>query len=372
MNLKPICGIIAALGFAATAYAQRVGWEADFKTRFDNREFTGSSCNESQTIFLADLATAFTYNWMQKNTVRFGIEVQKDFGDVRGFFSEVRPLVSYAYRGGDVGADVGIFSRDELTGDYSRAFFNDSLKTYQPTVQGMALHYRNIRRGLQAEMALDWEGMYSEYSREKFRIFGWIDKGWQRRPTADRYYVGCALSVFHFANSALTQGNVVDNLLANPYVGIRRAATVATRRNRKIRIRHRLGYDIRAGFLWAPQRDRIADEGWKAPKGGELRIGLEWKGIQFENNLYAGENLMPLFDRYGGELYAGERWYGTPHKLYNRTRLGYERLFFNRTVGIKAGMIFHHDGDGLYTQQVLQVSVRLRETLYDARKHRRR
>ena len=356
----------------SSVQAQRVGWEADFKTRFDNREFTGSSCNESQTIFLADLSTAVSYNWLDRNTLRFGVQMQKDFGDNRDYFSEVRPLASYAYRAERLGADVGIFSRDELRGDYSHAFFNDSLRVYDPTIQGMAVRYRNPK-GLRAELVLNWEGMYSEYSREKFRIFGAIHKDWSREADK-RWYVGGGLSMFHFANSALTEGNVVDNMLANPYVGFASKAAEVVRRNADGRptVERPFWYDFRAGFLWAPQRDRIADEGWKAPMGGELRVRLGWKGLEFENNLYVGENLMPLFGRYGSELYAGERWYGTRDRIYNRTRLGYERSFASETIRVQAGMIFHTDGTGLYTQQVVQVSVRLGKTLYDQRNHPQR
>ena len=229
MNIRQIFGLLAAIACAGSVQAQRVGWEADFKTRFDNREFTGSSCNESQTIFLADLSTAVSYNWLDRNTLRFGVQMQKDFGDNRDYFSEVRPLASYAYRAERLGADVGIFSRDELRGDYSHAFFNDSLRVYDPTIQGMAVRYRNPK-GLRAELVLNWEGMYSEYSREKFRIFGAIHKDWSREADK-RWYVGGGLSMFHFANSALTEGNVVDNMLANPYVGFASKAAEVVRRN---------------------------------------------------------------------------------------------------------------------------------------------
>jgi hypothetical protein len=298
--------------------------------------------------------------------------MQKDFGDNRDYFSEVRPLASYAYRAERLGADVGIFSRDELRGDYSHAFFNDSLRVYDPTIQGMAVRYRNPKE-LRAELVLNWEGMYSEYSREKFRIFGAIHKDWSREADK-RWYVGGGLSMFHFANSALTEGNVVDNMLANPYVGFASKAAEVVHRNADGRPtgERPFWYDFRAGFLWAPQRDRIADEGWKAPMGGELRVRLGWKGLEFENNLYVGENLMPLFGRYGSELYAGERWYGTRDRIYNRTRLGYERSFASETIRVQAGMIFHTDGTGLYTQQVVQVSVRLGKTLYDQRNHPQR
>lgn len=372
MNIRQIFGVLAAAALAGGAQAQRIGWEADFKTRFDNREFTGSSCNESQTIFLADLSTAVTYNWLDRNTLRFGVQMQKDFGDNRSYLSEVRPLMAYAYRTERFGADAGIFSRDELRGDYSPAFFNDSLRVYDPTIQGMAARYRSLK-GLRAELVLNWEGMYSVESREKFRLFGAIRKDWLR-PDDRRWYVGGGLSMFHFANSALTEGNVVDNLLFNPYVGFAGRRAEITHRNAdgSQTIERPFWYDLRAGFLWAPQRDRIADEGWKAPMGGELRVRLGWKGLEFENNLYVGENLMPLFDRYGSELYAGERWYGTHDRIYNRTLLGYERSFADDTIRVKAGMIFHTDGTGLYTQQVVQIGVRLGKTLYDQKNHPRR
>lgn len=73
--------------------------------------------------------------------------------------------------------------------------------------------------------------------------------------------------MFHFANSALTEGNVVDNMLANPYVGFASKAAEVVHRNADGRptVERPFWYDFRAGFLWAPQRDRIADEGWKAP-----------------------------------------------------------------------------------------------------------
>jgi len=372
MRIKPIIGSLAALALAGGVQAQRIGWEADFRTRFDNREFTGSSCNESQTIFLADLATAATYTWMERNTLRFGVRMQKDFGDNRSYFSQVRPLMSYAYRTERIGADAGIFSRGELGGDYSHAFFNDSLRVYDPTIQGMALRYRSLN-GLRAELVLNWEGMYSVESREKFRLFGAIRKEWPRAG-GKRWYVGGGLSMFHFANSALTEGNVVDNLLANPCVGFASKAAEVLHRSAdgSARIERPFWYDLRAGMLWAPQRDRIADEGWRAPLGGELRVRLGWKGLEFENNLYAGENLMPLFGRYGSELYAGERWYATRDHIYNRTRLGYERSFAGDTIRVKAGMILHTDGTGLYTQQVVQLCVRLGTTLYDAKNHPRR
>ena len=94
------------------------------------------------------------------------------------------------------------------------------------------------------------------------------------------------------------------------------------------------------------QRDRASHEGWKMPMGGEFRFRMERWGVFIENNLYVGDSLMPFYDTigkdgepYGGGLYAGDPFYGTTHKVYNRTGIGYERAFCNDNVKVRAEMV---------------------------------
>lgn len=180
--------------------------------------------------------------------------------------------------------------------------------------------------------------------------------------------------MFHFANSALTEGNVVDNLLFNPYVGFAGRRAEITHRNAdgSQTIERPFWYDLRAGFLWAPQRDRIADEGWKAPMGGRAARAAGLEGARIRKQSLRRREPDAALRRYGSELYAGERWYGTHDRIYNRTLLGYERSFADDTIRVKAGIIFHTDGTGLYTQQVVQIGVQLGKTLYDQKNHPRR
>ena len=56
-------------------------------------------------------------------------------------------------------------------------------------------------------------------------------------------------------------------------------------------------------------------------------------------------------------LYAGESFYATTEHIYNRTWVGYDRKFFHDTLHVEAGMVFHYDGTGMGTQQVVQLSV---------------
>ena len=148
---------------------------------------------------------------------------------------------------------------------------------------------------------------------------------------------------------------MTDNLLLDPYVGWEFSAF--------------FDFDIRANFLFAPQRGRSVDNAWQTPCGGQLDIRIGKWGLRLENNLYIGQNLQPLrrflSDTEAGltyaqeGLYAGESFYATTKHLYNRTRIGYERTFFNGTLGVEAGMVFHYDGTGLGSQQVVRLRVDL-------------
>ena len=138
--------------------------------------------------------------------------------------------------------------------------------------------------------------------------------------------------------------NVTDNLLVNPYAGWEFNAY--------------FDFDIKAGFLFAPQRARSIESGWKKQKGAQIDFVMTKWGVKLENNLYLGENLQPFRYAYVGEpLYAGEQFYSTTDHIYNRTWIGYDRRFFKGTMGVEAGMVFHYDGSGMGTQQMVKLSV---------------
>ena len=96
-------------------------------------------------------------------------------------------------------------------------------------------------------------------------------------------------------------------------------------------------------------------------------------GVKIQNNLYLGKNLQPLRNyianpstgaTYGLDgLYAGESFYATTEHIYNRTWVGYDRKFFHDTLHVEAGMVFHYDGTGMGTQQVVRFSVDIQRLL---------
>ena len=330
--------------------AQKILVGADFATRFDNREYANNDFNQSQTLFSARLTPRVGVEWQEKNRLVFGVDMLQNFGQHNGarepFLSDVKPLMYYRFSTENVRAAAGIFDRKELMGDYSPALVSDSVAFYHNRLSGFLGRYVSTQREkTYVEMAIDWEGMYSEESREMFRI---LSAG---RYTLDGgFYFGYAFSMFHFAGSKLDE-NVTDNLIVNPYAGWEFDAF--------------FDFDVRAGLLFAPQRARSVDHDWKKPCGGQIDLRITRWGVKIENNLYLGENLQPLWQYYGPEgLYAGERFYSTTEHIYNRTWIGYDRKFFNDTMHVEAGMVFHYDGTGTGTQQMVKLSVDIQK-LFD-------
>lgn len=360
MPLKKLLSLLFAVLMAGGGLrAQELLVGVDFDNRFDNREYAGNEFNVPQTLFSARLTPLVGVEWMEKNRLVVGVEMLRNFGQYNAprdpFMSDVKPLMYYRFKTPNVQADAGIFDRGELMGDYSAAFFSDSTRFYHNRLSGFLGRYVSTERpGTYIELAIDWEGMFSAESREMFRL---LSAG--RYTTRPGFYVGYALSLFHFAGSELNR-NVTDNLLLNPHLGWAFNAF--------------FDFDIRGGLLAAPQRGRSVDNHWRMPCGGQLDITISRWGVKLENNLYLGQNLQPLRGyianaetgaTYAAEgLYAGESFYATTKHVYNRTWLGYDRRFFHDTLHVEAGMVFHYDGTGMGTQQVVQLSVNL-QRLFD-------
>ena len=179
MSLKKVLTFALALFITGGGLqAQKLIVGADFTTRFDNREYANNDFNESQTLFSARLTPRIGVEWMDKNRLIVGVDLLQNFGDDTKFLSKARPLAYYQFNSRNVQANAGIFDRKELLGDYSLAFFGDSTAFYHNRLSGFLGHYKSTeRRNTYVEMAIDWEGMYSEESREMFRIISRSTRG---------------------------------------------------------------------------------------------------------------------------------------------------------------------------------------------------
>ena len=340
--LWPLCGS------AQSNMRLKVG--ADFDTFFYNSEYSGMEIGESQTLFSSRLTPKVGLEWEKKNQLMVAFDMLSNFGQNNVIFDKVRPQIYYRFKTDKVSAYAGIFSRDEMIGDYSDVFFSDSTRFYDNRVQGLMGQYRG-RRG-HVELSLDWCGMYSVESREKFRILSsgryYLDSYHKR------FYAGYAFQMFHYAGSATIQGCVIDNLIANPFVGAKFNAY--------------MDFDLKLHYIHTFQRDRTVEDKMRMPKGGMIQAKISKWGAYLNEELYFGENLQLYYASsihtsyeggYGSDLYSSERFFGTEGGIYNSTKLGYAKEFFNRTVSVDAGIAMQYDGYKWGTKQVVKLSVKL-------------
>lgn len=321
--------------------SQEVVWDAGFDFFFDNREYK-SKINWPQTIFGARLSPEVGVRWQQKHSIMVGGNLLANFG-ARKFGEGSEALFYYQYESEKFRAAAGIIPRRKLIGEYSGAFFSDSIKYFDPNISGLMLQY--VGRLGYVEFAADWNSMFGQKSREKFLLFssGRINKG--------LFFAGYNLSMYHHAGNFETDG-VVDNVLVYPFVGINLRPVTCMEE-----------LSLQAGWINAFQNDRKYVGEYVTPGGFEMRIKIQkWK-FGIDNTLYCGKNLMPYYVApeegldYGPGLYWGEPFYRTGN-IYDRLEI-YWQPVKNDKMDLRVSTVHHFDGDIWNWQQKVIFSVYL-------------
>ena len=298
-------------------------YDLNFQMQFDNREFYKSKFTKSMTVFGARLTPSVGLSVEQKNgtshRLMFGIDIMKEFGAspvVSAYApagsAETDPSlnnwqlfrdITLYYKVGrqlgktDLELNAGVFPRRFMQGDYSEAFFSDSLKFYDNNIEGLLLKF--TRPKAYFEVGCDWMGMAGHYRKERFMIFT-AGEG----QVAPCLSLGYAAYLYHFAGSAVSRG-VVDNALVNPYV--------------RLDLGEKTCLDklyFRVGWLQALQNDRVHVGKYVFPGGGELIAEVQKWNVGVKNNLFVGTDMMPYYNatdtggyKYGTLLYMGAPFY---------------------------------------------------------------
>ncbi|MFI3287484.1 MAG: hypothetical protein R3Y61_03310 [Rikenellaceae bacterium] len=356
LHLRPlhrtIVTVAIILGFCIrTGQAQELILGVDFDTHFDNTEYT--SCDlggASHTLFTARLTPAVGIEFEGSHRVVLGAELWQDMGgNDDKFLTDIQPIMYYQYSGSEVEALAGIFDNSKLRQQYSLAIFSETYRFYSNRIMGFMGRYNSPKNEDSfVELAVNWESQYSETEREMFRVISGGE--WHFSKT----YLGYGFSMLHFANSAMAVG-IVDNIIFNPYVG-------QTFGDEFI-------FDVRIGGYIAPQCDRILDEGWEFPGGGEITLSVKRWGVEIRNTTYLGSSLQPFYSKagYGSLLYSGNAFYGTDSDIYNCTWIGYDQTFFNDVLWVRGGINLQCDGHGLGSEQLISLSVNF-EHLFSLKK----
>lgn len=343
----------------------RTGFEydVDFEMKFDNREFYKSDFSNSMTIFGVRLTPSvgiyvFQPEKSMKHRVMLGLDIMKDFGasavpqgisaggdetysglENVALLREMTLYYNLSRRKGDTDMQLytGIFPRRISEGEYSDAFFSDSLKFYDNNLEGLLLKIRKPRSYF--EVGCDWMGKFGLARKEKFMIFS---SG--RTYVTPSFSLGYSAYMYHFAGSRKARG-VVDNVLLNPYM--------------RLDFSKVLDFDVfalRLGWLLGMQHDREFVGHYVFPGGGELDLDIRKWNFGLNNHLFYGYDMMPYYnsldaggDKYGNRLYMGDLFYrihddGTSGPgTYDRLDVYYEPIA-GKYLSVRISARFHFHG----------------------------
>lgn len=339
----------------------RFTYDLDFEMNFDNREFDRSRFSKAMTIFGARLTPSVGVELQQPelgltHKLMAGIDVMKDFGASplspslspdessqtltnKALFREITMyyMMDKKTRGGSFEMYAGIFPRRMSGGEYSDAFFSDSLKFYDNNLEGLLLKFH--RPNSYWEVGCDWMGKPGYARKEKFMIFSAGESH-----ITPFFEVGYAAYMYHFAGSQKARG-VVDNILMNPYLKFDFGKPMNMQE-----------FSLRLGWLQAMQHDRVFVGHYVFPCGGEFDLNMRKWNVGVHNRMFYGTDMMPYYnstdaggDKYGSRLYMGDPFYRindlgqTGPRLYDRLDVYYEP-YMGRHLAIRVGARFHFHG----------------------------
>lgn len=365
-------------------------YDLDFDMQFDNREFYKSAFTGSMTVFGARITPSAGLNLRQTDgtthRLMIGVDIMKDFGaspvsperapegsaetDRRlsnlNLFRELTLYYSLDRQMGKTGLSVtaGIFPRRMAEGNYSRAFFSDSLRFYDNNLEGLLVKVSRPKANF--EIGCDWMGQYGTFRRERFMIFS-SGEG----KVAPMLSLGYSAYLYHYSCSE-TAGGVVDNVLINPYL--------------KFDFAHMVDFQIlslRLGWLQAMQNDRELVGRYVCPGGGELDVEVRKWNVGIRNELFFGKDMMPYYNtidpggyKYGNLLYPGSPFYrvhddGTKGPgIADRLEVYYAPKIGSPYLDLKISAIFHFNGRKYSgCRQMVSLCFNLQELLERYRKH---
>lgn len=318
---------------------------------FDNREYK-SEFAWSQTIFYHRAEAYLSFKINDKDRVTGGVDALQHFGRRHQWGTLGQPdrqpkpvgALYYEHSGARFTAKAGIFPR-YFKVQAPQEIYDRLRYGYDPMMQGLLLRYENRYNGF-VEFAGDWYSAYGDTQREKIMLYSSA----QLRPVLGwgRFYAGYHASLQHYSESRQAEG-VVDNAVLKPY------AEFAPMR--------RYGSDAiivgaSAGWLQTFQRDRLFSGKVLTPGGPWFRISAHWRGLSAINDLYLVDNLMPLWEKYGTDLYIGDPWFRTTHGVYNCFMFVWEP-HLGRNVDLRLLSVHHFDGARWGWQQMASLIVNL-------------
>lgn len=312
-----VCALTASL----CATAQKLTWNLDFETVFDNRE-GDRKYMRPETYFFTNLAPEIGLRLNDGNRIAGGVVWNQPIGrEWHGY--RVSPTLYYRHTSRLWSLSMGMFPREQLREEMPKFMWNDSLTYFQHNIRGALVQYHSDRAFV--DFYLDWRQMQTERKREAFNVV--VHGQWHPQPDGP-FFAGAHAMMNHFAltRHAAPDEHIVDNFMVHPYVGVDLSRRTALD-----------SLQIRLGALVTVERDR-AVEGWASPVGAQLEVMARWRWLMLKETLYVGQNQLPSYMRHGPLLYQAEPFYQS--KVYNRTDV-IARFYSTRYVDLEASLDFN-------------------------------
>ena len=340
-KMKPI-KILLAVIFAVvipSAWALEPTWSVNFGSVFDNRE-GDHTYSDTKTFFFTYLAGEVGLKFTDADRISAGAVWNQPVANSTTE-ATVRPTLYYRHQAKRWSISMGMFPRTQLRQELPNFMWSDSLTYFQHNIRGALVQYHSPTAFV--DFYLDWIQHQTETKREHFNV---VFHG-QWHPGGGKWFVGGHLLMNHYAltKNAPEDMHIVDNFMANPYVGIDLSRHTALD-----------SLVVKLGAVATVERNRAYENGWQAPIGGWLEFLGEWKWLGLKNSLYVGDRLLPSYGDFGASLYGGDPYYQS--KFYNRTDI-YGRIILNRYVDLQASLNFNVAQNSFIFYQRLSVRVTL-------------
>ncbi|HET9571067.1 MAG TPA: hypothetical protein VFP20_06630 [Bacteroidales bacterium] len=315
--------------------AQTLEWKAGMYHFFDNTEFLGSSYVNDQTMAGIRFSPEIGLGMNRNHHFRIGFDALKSYGSPN-FVDSCSPTAYYLYDNGHFRFMMGSFAREGQLNDFSRAFFQDSIRYFRPNMNGFLLAYKD--EGLHAKLFLDWTGKQSFTVHEAFFVGGSVS--YQK----SIFVAEAQAYMFHHAGSLSIRG-VRDNILMHPAIGLDLTGHTWL---------DSLRFSV--GTLVGLERERRNSDFFTSRKGWMIELDAAFKGFGLNASTYMGQGIMVDYATMGNKLYWGDPLYRG--KFYSRIDLSYDFLRLPYLTG-KVNFANHFSEGNFYVEQSLIIQATL-------------
>lgn len=288
-----------SLLFCDGASSQKIVWDVDFVSVFNNRE-GGDEQTPDQTFLHLRLTPQIGVSFADgRHTLMGGVSYFQPLNNDWGGH-KLTPTFHYRYAQNGWRLSMGFIPRTVLLSDVPKYLWSDSLAYHQPVIRGL-LAQKTTRSGY-SELMLDWRQLQSETRREAF-VVGFNSS----------YHIGALFTIGghvqynHLAKrkNAPEGESVNDDATINPMVGLD-----FTKRTGLDTLAFRLGPIIQL------ERNRAQGK-WQTPAGFVADARCRYRWIEARETFFAGKDMFPLYEQFGCELNLGDPYYR--YKIYSRT-----------------------------------------------------